>query len=241
MKQIIGFATQFYTLWDYSQEPTYQTDAYGNHHCTGAKHIYSYIKNISTDLEKAKALYPELTIDETLKGKTSSFEYYSKQDLPSNYFWGGKYKGKLVDEIMVSDFQYCLWSASNYGGKTSDYIKAHPIYLAHIEAEEKANKAEIENAQTVKAGDVVELKFVRNGYNSDDTYTECWTEAHFGDTILKVLCGGVKPVFGMYPYLMPVVNGKAQKTKGKTIEVKVLEVFNTLNNCGQIEQQIRIA
>ena len=40
---------------------------------------------------------------------------------------------------------------------------------------------------------------------------------------------------------MPVVNGKAQKTKGKKIEVKVLEVFNTFNYGGQIEQQIKIA
>lgn len=241
MKQIIGFATQFYTLWNYNQERTYQTDAYGNHHCTGIKHIYSYIKNISTDLEKVKSLYPNLIIDETVKGKTNSFDYYVKQDLPENIFWGGKYRGKLVDEIMVSDFQYCLWSASNYGGKTSQYIQSHPIYLAYIEAEEKAKQTEIEKAQTLKVGDVVELEFIRNGYNADDDYTECWTEANLGDTVIKVLCGGVKAVSGMYPYLMPIVNGKAQKTKGKKIEVKVLEVFNTFNYGGQIEQQIRIA
>ena len=88
---------------------------------------------------------------------------------------------------------------------------------------------------------MVELEFVRNGYNADDNYTECWTEANLGDTVIKVLCGGVKAVNGMYPYLMPVVNGKAQKTKGKKIEVKVLEVFNTFNYGGQIEQQIKIA
>ena len=82
---------------------------------------------------------------------------------------------------------------------------------------------------------------MRNGYNANADYTECWTEANLGDTVLEVLCGGVKPVSGMYPYLMPIVNGKAQKTKGKKIEVKVLEVFNTFNYGGQIEQQIKIS
>lgn len=241
MKQVIGFATQFYTLWDYSQEPTYQTDAYGNHHCTGVKHIYSYIKNISTDLDKVKVLYPTLVIDESVKGKTNSFDYYAKQDLPANYFWGGKYRGKLIDEIMVSDFQYCLWSALNYGGKTADYIKAHPIYLAHIEAEEKAKQTELDNAQTLKVGDVVELEFVRNGYNADEEYKECWTEARLGETEIAVCCGGVRLVEGMYPYLMPMINGKAQKTKGKKIEVKVTEVFNTGIYAGVVKQQIRVA
>jgi len=58
----------------------------------------------------------------------------------------------------------------------------------------------------------------KSGLNAVANYIECWTEAILGDTVLKVLCSGVKPVNGMYSYLMPVVNGKAQKTKGKKKE-----------------------
>lgn len=238
MKQIIGFATQFYTLWNYSQEPTYQTDAYGKHHCTGIKHIYSYIKNISTDLDKVKATYPTLVIDESVKGKTNSFDYYAKQDLPENYFWAGKYAGKLIDEIIEIDFKYCLWSAENYN---MPYITNHPKYIAYFEAIEQKKRIDIENAQTVKVGDVVELEFVRNGYNADDEYKECWTEARLGETEIAVCCGGVRLVEGMHPYLMPMINGKTQKTKGKKIEVKVTEVFNTGIYGGIVKQQIRVA
>jgi len=223
MKQIIGFATQFYTLWDYEAAPQYRTDSYGNHHQTGVEHKYYYCKNISTDLDKVKSLYPNVEIDNELRG-TSSFTRNEKLDLPNNYFWAGKYAGKLIDEVMEFDFQYCLWSAENYN---MPYIKNHPKYIAHFEAIEKQKQLEISKAQTVKAGDVVELEFVKNGYNADDNYTECWTEAHLGDTVLKVLCSGVKPVGGMYPYLMPYINGKAQKTKCRKIKVKVVEVFNT--------------
>lgn len=237
MKQIIGFATQFYTLWNYEAVPQYKTDSYGNHHQKGIEHKYYYCKNVSTDLDKVKALFPNVEIDTELRG-TSSFTRNEKLDLPENYFWAGKYAGKLIDEIIEIDFKYCLWSAENYN---MPYINSHPKYIAYFEQLERQKQIEMDNAQTLKVGDVVELEFVRNGYNADDNYNECWTEAILGDTVLKVLCSGVKPVNGMYPYLMPVVNGKAQKTKGKKIEVKVLEVFNKFNYGGQIEQQIKIA
>ena len=235
--KIIGFATQFYTLWDYEAIPQYKTDSYGNHHQIGIVHNYCYCKNISTDLEKVKSMYPNITIDNGLRG-TKSFTRSEAINLPNNYFWYGKYAGKLIDEIIESDFGYCLWSAENYN---MPYILSHPKYLAHFKAIEEQKQLEINMAQTVKVGDVIELEFVRNGYNADDKYTECWADAILGDTVLNVLCSGVKLVNGMYPYLMPVINGKAQKTKGKMVQVKVLEVFSTLNYSGKIEQKIKIA
>jgi hypothetical protein len=237
MEKIIGFATQFYTLWNYEAVTQHKQDSYGKYHKTCVEHKYYYIKNISRDIDKVKSLFPNVEIDNELRG-TSSFTRNEKFDLPNNYFWAGKYADNLIDDVMNVDFNYCLWSAEKYN---MPYITNHPKYIAHIEAIEKQKHIEIEKAQTVKVGDVIELEFSKNGYNADDNYTECWTEAKLGDTILKVLCGGVKAVNGMYPYLMPFVNGKAQKTKGKKIEVKVLEVFNTFNYGGEIEQQIRIA
>jgi hypothetical protein len=237
MKKIIGFATQFYTLWDYEAVPQYKTDSYGNHHQTGVNHNYYYIKNVSLDIDKVKALFPNVEIDTELRG-TSSFSRNEKLDLPENYFWGGKYAGKLIDDILEIDFKYCLWSAENYN---MPYITNHPKYIAHFEAIEKAKQDEINSKNLLKAGDVVELEFTRNGYNADELYTECWTEATYGDVYLAVNCKGVKAISGMYPYLMPVVNGKAQKTKGEKITVTVLEVLETGIYDGYVKQFIKVA
>lgn len=237
MKKIIGFATQFYTLWDYEAVPQYKTDSYGNHHQTGVDHKYYYIKNVSTDLDKVKLLFPNVEIDTDLRG-TNSFTRNEKLDLPENYFWGGKYAGKLIDEIMEIDFKYCLWSAENYN---MPYITNHPKYIAHFEAIEKAKQDEINSKQLLKVGDIVELEFTRNGYNADDEYTECWTEANYNDVEVAVNCSGVKPVSGMYPYLMPVINGKAQKTKGKKLTVTVIEVLETNIYAGVVKQFIKVA
>ena len=237
MKKIIGFATQFYTLWDYEAVPQYKTDSYGNHHQTGVNHNYYYIKNVSTDIDKVKTLFPSVEIDTELRG-TSSFTRNEKLDLPENYFWGGKYAGKLIDDILEVDFKYCLWSAENYN---MPYITNHPKYIAHFEAIAKAEQAEINSKELLKVGDVVELEFTRNGYNADKEYTECWTEANYNDVEIAVNCNGVKPVSGMYPYLMPVINGKAQKTKGKKLTVTVMEVLETNIYAGVVKQFIKVA
>lgn len=237
MKQVIGFATQFYTLWNYQAVPTFITDSYGKHHQTGIDHKYYYCKNISTDLEKVKALFPNVEISMELRG-TSSFIRNEKLDLPENFFWGGKYAGKLIDEVLEMDFNYCLWSAKNYH---MPYITNHPKYISYFKSIEEQKRLDIEKAQTVNSGDVIELEFLSNGYNTDEDFTECWVNASLGDTELKVLCNGAKLVSGIYPYVMPMVNGKVQKTKGKNISVKVLEVFNTEIYRGIVTQRIRIA
>jgi hypothetical protein len=237
MKQIIGFATQFYTLWNYEAVPQYKTDSYGNYHQTGIEHKYYYCKNVSTDLDKVKALFPNVEIDTELRG-TSSFTRNEKLDLPENYFWYGKYAGKLIDEVLDSDFNYCLWSAENYN---MPYITNHPKYIAHFEAIAKAKQDEINSKELLKVGDVVELEFTRNGYNANDEYTECWTGANYNGVEVAVNCNGVKQVSGMYPYLMPVINGKAQRTKGKKLTVTVIEVLETNIFAGVVKQFIKVS
>ena len=238
MTKVIGFASQFYTLWNYEAVPQYKADSYGGYHCVGVDHKYYYIKNVSTDLDKVKALHPNVPIDENLRG-TTSFTRNERLNLPDGYFWAGKYAGKLIDEIMESDFRYCLWSAENFGGKISEYITSHPKYIAHFEAIEKQKVAEIESAKTLKVGDVVELEFTRNGYNQ--VGDSCWTEATFGDIQIAVFCGGVKRVDGRYPYLMPKINGRVQKTKYRKITVTVTEVFDTSIYRNVVYQKIKVA
>jgi len=241
MKKLIGFATQFYTLWNYEAVNNYTTDAYGNYHVSSVTHKYYYIKNISKDVEKVSAMYPGVEIKESLRGQSRDFSMINKVDLPEGYFWFGKYYGKTIDEIIRSDFSYCLWASECGSFDIANQIKKHQVYIDHFKKIEDEEAEIIKNAQTVKAGDVVELEFLSNGYNADDNYSECWANARFGETKLIVLCNGVKAVNGMYPYLMPMVNGKIQRTKGKKITVTVLEVFNTDIYRGVVEQQIRVA
>jgi len=215
----IGFATQFYTLWDYQTEEQYRTDVHGKHHHSGTKHIYHYIKNISIDLEKVKSLYPNVGIDDELKGISRDWTKTTKKDLPENIFWGGKYEGQLIDDILVSDFQYCLWTQQNY---PNNYIAKHPIFVSYLEQEKQKDVDFINSVTHLKQGDVVTIDFVKNGYNADDNYTMCWTEGRVGDLLVFVECSGVRKVEGMYPYLMPELNGKIQKTKNKKIEVTIV-------------------
>lgn len=240
MKQVIGLATKFYTLWNYEAVTQYRSDSYGKYHPVGIDHKYYFIKNISTDLDKVTSQYPNLQIDMGLRG-TTTFVENEKLDLPVGYFWGGKYSGRLIDEVIETDLQYCIWSANNYFNQNSEYIMSHPKYIQHFEEIERENNLLIEQAQTVKVGDVVELEFISNGYNSNDDNTECWVSAILGDTEISVCCNGVKRVSGRYPYLMPMINGKTKKTKGKVVSVTVTEVFNTSVYDGVVRQQIRVA
>lgn len=241
MKQVVGFTNVYYTLWDYEAVPQYRTDSYGNHHHCGTDHKFYYIKNISIDLQKVKAQYPNLPLDESLRGKTSSFSRNEKVDLPNNIFWGGKYTGKLIDEILISDFKYCMWAMENYN-QVHQYVSQHPIYLEHLAAIEKAKSDLLDGVTLIKVGDEVEVTFERNGFNADDDYTTCMVDGVYGEVRVTAICSGVRPVDGMYPYLMPIINGKAQRTKNKTVKVKVLEVINTqVTRDGEISQFIKIA
>lgn len=95
--QLIGFATQFYTLWDYHTEDVYAT-INGKHYKVGVRHIYRYMKNVSKSLDKVKETYPDLTIDEDLRGKTQSWERTEKIDYPHDVFPFGKLQGMFIAE-----------------------------------------------------------------------------------------------------------------------------------------------
>lgn len=85
----IGFATQFYTLWNVEVESNYST-VNGVHYLSGQTARYNFIKNISTSLEKTKALYPDLDIDDSLRGKTGNWERQEKLSPPFDLFPFGK-------------------------------------------------------------------------------------------------------------------------------------------------------
>lgn len=107
MPQIIGFGGKFYTLWTYNNINNYYVDSYGNSYCTGGVTHYYYLKNISTDLEKVKELYPDLSINDELKGRYGSWEKAIKIELPAHLFPQGFWEEGNI--IMESDNTTALW------------------------------------------------------------------------------------------------------------------------------------
>lgn len=241
MKTIIGFASQYYTLWNHHTEPQYRTDSYGNHHQVGVYHYFNYVKNISKSLDRVQELHPGIAIDEELRGQTRSFSKYREIALPEGFFWVGKYSGKSIDEIMESDFSYCCWALENLNNSTADYIRNHVKYQEYLQAQEQEKSQLIAQANCLQVGDIVHLQFQSNGYNADDNYTECWANAEVDDLRLAVKCPGAKLVTGMFTYVMPVINGKAQRTRNKRIRVKVVEIIKTEVFRGSVKQLIAVA
>lgn len=101
MSLAIGFATEFYTLWDINVEPTYSGNNVINGvgpMITGYKTNYCYLKNISTDREKAIAAYPGIEIDEDLRGKHGSWEKFDRVDYPADCFSFGQLSGGEISK-----------------------------------------------------------------------------------------------------------------------------------------------
>jgi hypothetical protein len=240
MKKVIGFANKFYTLWDYDIVPNYKMDAYGKYHVASNEHKFYYIKNISSSLDKVKKLYPDVSIDMELRG-TRSFSYNNDVELPNGYFWFGKYNGRMIDEVLDSDFQYCLWWSDNYNNSAAIYIKNHSTYITYWEQIAKEKQDIISSATKLEVGDTVDIEFTSNGYNADENYTECWVSGFYGELKVFVLSPGVKYVDGRYPYLMPLINGKYKRTRGKTFQVTVAEVMSVRLDDGVVTQCIKIS
>tara|TARA_S200002703_G_scaffold7566_2_gene7829 strand:- start:4404 stop:5198 length:795 start_codon:yes stop_codon:yes gene_type:complete len=259
---VIGFATQFYTLWSYRTDGVYVTDAYGNHHKTGSVTHYTYHKNVTKSLDKVREQYPNVSIDEELRGKTRDFSIKGKEEKPSGYFWFGKYYGKLITEVAKEDFGYCQWAVENaYDNQIVECIKATDEWVAYeakLKQEEEDALSEIEH---IKEGQVVELTFKSNGFNSwwsdggkieyvDHEYSDSqvngydrtMTDAQIDgwDGTIRVIHKGLKHVNGRFPYTMPMINGKCVRAKNKTFEVTISKIVHKQYYCNQVQLTIEI-
>ena len=109
MSQIIGFATEYYTLWDYYEVIQYATDSQGNHHPSYTEEHYVYMQNISKDLNKVIAMYPNVRIDEELRGQSHTFSRNRQEDLSPSLVKFGKYNGLTIEQIADCDMDYLKW------------------------------------------------------------------------------------------------------------------------------------
>lgn len=124
---IIGFSGTYYCLWSWRTESSYSMTG-GGVWVKGAEYKkHDYIKRISTDLNKVKELYPELPIDESLRGQKWEFsdsQAYKRATLAHDVFpYGFKGQG---EKIMECKEPKLLWSLylSNNTESTSDLARS---------------------------------------------------------------------------------------------------------------------
>jgi hypothetical protein len=228
MIQAIGFANKFFTLWSIDTEPVYTTDAYGKHWLTGYNTRYTYHKNISFDLEKAKALYPTLEVQEDLRGKTNSWTTENKEDLCPQIMKFGKYYGKDINELLEQDFQYLVWVCENKGySSNGKYAKNLPKIQEHFKAIEDASNKLINDRNNafeaiLNAGS---FEFVaERNLKINDGFAYIYVNE--GD-----LCITFKFEQGTFSYNeyngfaygLPIVKGKAKRMKGKAVKFEFTE------------------
>ena len=91
----IGFAKQFFTLWNVSGDE-YRTE-------------YQYVKNISKDENVVKEMYPGVEIDYTLSGGTWIVRETPRyvEQYESDEFQRGKYSGMKIADCV--DYKYMEW------------------------------------------------------------------------------------------------------------------------------------
>jgi|688.fasta_scaffold34663_2 hypothetical protein len=110
---IIGFSGTYYCLWSWITEYSYSMTGSGAWVRGNGYAKYSYIKRISTDLEKVKQLYPQLPINESIHGE--KWEFNSRDSratkrvilTPDVFPYGFKCEG---DKIMECEDPKILWA-----------------------------------------------------------------------------------------------------------------------------------
>jgi len=259
---VIGFATQFYTLWDVTSEDIYVTDAYGNRHLQRTIYRYHYHKNISFDLATAQAQYPDAKVDDELRGKSRDFSLESDSKLPVNLLQFGKYRMRTVEDVAELDFNYLLWVVDNTRSRAlADYIRALPAVVAHFAKIEAAELATIAALPLVKSGDVIEVLILHNPNHRVGCYGESPIDHFYYDSPMPaefsekwhlqgylagnedhrvhILIDEVVAVGGIYPYNKAVIDGKAAKTKNITKSIRV-NVIGELRSIGGLSLLVSI-
>lgn len=224
----IGFTTKFYTLWNcYTTIKTLSN---------GVRIICEhneYIKNISFDRKKAQELYPDVPIDENLKGITRSFTN-TRKEYPNNVFKYGKYEGKLFDE--VTDYDYMKWYFTTTTTDQQDVLK--PILVAQgysiftcsdgtygIKSPKEIEEERlIEQEQQEKRTRLLESMIFFIDHNCDENGEYLDYESG-----LRLKFDEVRENwYGEWNYFLPVKKGKCKRIKNKSIELTKFEL--DLNN-----------
>lgn len=227
----IGFATEFYTLWDISKEIMYSTNARGEHFPSYEKVSYYYMQNLSKDefkaKEKAKNMGAiDLDVDEELFGRNNSFSKQVKlnSELPRNinpFFTFGKYQEAPILECV--DISYLEW----YFKETNNrYAKQVLLANGYVEFDNNVYNQEeyakiLENLEKAKIRDHF-VKSLESGEQIELTFTILSNANSYGivrTTLpLDLIFTETKAMYYKgIEYYLPIIDTKAKKLKNKEI------------------------
>lgn len=215
---IIGKANTMYTLWNKTI-------------INSKKCAFTYLKNISKSLDKVKELYPELTIDESLRGKTYIERTIDKPIEDVDKFNYGKYKGELLSS--VNDTNYLLWYLNdnkNSNEAQAEWAKENLNNIKFYDGEfisTKEYNAIIENK--------TKLETIFNKIKTEKSLVCTAVSNIDGNGFLNVMYEDVNiPVqftgetaeyyYLDYEYYLPVIKGKAKRIKNKSIILNVEDI-----------------
>lgn len=230
--QCIGFANKFYTLWTITNEARYICDSYGKYWVSGYDTRYEYHKNVSTSLDKVKEIYPDLSIDEELRGITRSFEKSSKNDLCPNIMKFGKYISHNLDELVDTDFGYVIWLCENSYSSNASYAKKLEKVQQHYKSiEDSRNKILSDKdamfSEFIKEGvyEFVAESNLRISQGEKGVYAYINYDIDIdGNELLvtfKFNLGSFSvSEYNGYQYGLPLVKGKSKRMKGKNCRVE---------------------
>ena len=227
-KKVIGFANVYYTLWNVREETIYYTAPSGTVFPSYVTYYYDYVKNISTDLEKVKALYQDTEIDYELKG-TNSFVIEKKDvDLTPEILKFGKYAGRDVREICKEDLNYIVFCIENCGTKHNKALQIaseSPEYLEYIASKKRALEAKVAAFKPFQNGKY-KLTLPRNP-NSDG---EVYIRITDGQTLVLQFRDVKRCMYNGIEYYLPVFkDGKCRRVKGIELEYELEIEENHLN------------
>ena len=160
MTKIIGFAGTFFTLWSYEEVTSIQ----GDFRIFETK--YYYQKNISSDIEKVKSLFPNVEINMTLKGKSdfvscTNKEFVNPFKSAEDLIPFGKYVGKSIQYVFENDIDYLVWISENsYNRGLKEF--AYEITTDFRSKKAAAQQAKFDNISTFKSGEIVEFEITFN-------------------------------------------------------------------------------
>lgn len=233
----IGFTNKFYTLWEITEE----TRPLGNGHNYVVTH-YTYIKNISFDKETALAKYPNAIFDDSLRGKTRSWESTKEVWNNVDVYRFGKYKYEKIDN---RDLNYLAWywnniyeedhkkfvedilTANGYEIRTHTYTRYNGEVVSskilmtpeNLETERQNNEEFNKMLAELEAGNPINV-FIEYNPDSEGYYTDGNINYHFQEVKENWYSG--------FTYYLPVLNGKAKRIKNKNIIIK--KYTYTVNN-----------
>ena len=216
--KFIGFANKFYTLWDVTSKVV--ESKYSKHTIV----TNTYIKNISTDIDKVKELYPGVEIDGSLRGHSCTFEYIKeRKEINTDKFNFGKYEGQLISEC--NDESYLIWFFDNCDVERKKNVEERLVKLGFIVKNDTIfTQEEIEKQEQIERmlsnKEELEVTFDRNLSVEFDSSNKCYGVYRNEDGILFKFNDVKLNYYNGFEYCLPLVNDKAKRIKNKTVKIK---------------------